>query len=179
MKILIISDSHGYGLSGALSRLGNDIEVKTVSVSSIMENVWKLYQEELYDLQAYRPDQICLHMGHNDVVWHAHHNPQPKHPKLVQGLVMGYQVRVQQDFPVSEVWVSCLFPRTVGPKMDQKRVDEYNHMVYQYGCEMRETFPPPRDQVLPEFLPVVFAWSGTSPRGVFSDRWAAPESSRK
>jgi lysophospholipase L1-like esterase len=142
MRILIISDSHGYGLAGALVRLDSEIQVRTVSVSSTMDRVWLQYQEELSDLQAFRPEYVCMHMGHNDVVWHAHHNTQPKHPMVVQSLVMGYQGQVQRDFPGSQVWVSCLFPRIIGPKMDQRRMADYNRMVYQYGSDMRETFPP-------------------------------------
>jgi hypothetical protein len=175
MKILVIADSHGYGLAEALVRIGDDIEVKTVSVGSTMVNVWEQYKEELYDLQSYRPDHVCVHFGHNDIVWHARHNVSPKEPELVMSLVMGYRLMIQEDFPVSTIWISCLFPRTVGPRMDHRRVSAYNRIVYDFGCAMREVFPPPGNQVHAQLVPVVLSRAGTCSWCFFPSRWVAPE----
>ena len=88
-----------------------------------------------------QPEGIFMHFGHNDLMWHHRHNQAPKHPMEVLSLVMGYVKQIEEDFPSSSVYVSNLFPRTVGPNLTSEMRSEYYQMVYQYGRMIRDVFP--------------------------------------
>jgi lysophospholipase L1-like esterase len=141
MRILIVSDSHGYGLADALEKEDSSIKVRVVSVGSVMKDVWAEYVAQRDDLQGFRPDHVFLHFGHNDLMWHPHHNRSPKHPSIVFSLLMGYEMRLREDFPDRKVWVSNPFPRAVGPRMTHGEKLMYNKMVYDLGRSMKAVFP--------------------------------------
>jgi lysophospholipase L1-like esterase len=141
MRVVIIADSHGYGIAKAMVRQDETLEVRTVSVGSVMKNVWSEYLAMREQLQDFRPEQVYLHVGHNDIVRHHRHNPSPKHPDVVIALIMGYELQLRSDFPGSQVWVSNLMPRSVSPSMDLDQKRGYNQMVYAIGNTMRAIFP--------------------------------------
>jgi lysophospholipase L1-like esterase len=138
MKYLVIADSHGYGIASAMERLRKDVTVKTVTVGSTARHVWQQYLEERENLVAYGPDEVFVHMGHNDAVWHVRHNLKPKHPMEILSILLGYVRHLEEDFPGKRIWLSNMFPRVDGPKMAGPDRVDYNLMVYQYGLMMRD-----------------------------------------
>jgi hypothetical protein len=141
MRYLVIADSHGFGLSKAMEKLDKSVTVRTVTVGSTAKFVWMQYLEERDSLIAFRPDEVFLHIGHNNAVWHARHNREPQHPMLIFSIVMGYVKSLEEDFPSSRVWFSNLFPRVDGPKLAGPSRIDYNLMVYCYGQMMRDVLP--------------------------------------
>ena len=141
MRVLIIADSHGYGIAAGMVKENDSVVVKVVSVGSIMSDVWSEYLTQRDMLQDFRPDHVYLHVGHNDLMWHPRHNRSPKHPKLVLSIIMGYEMRLREDFPGRRVWVSNPFPRSVSPPMTLSQKTDYNKMIFEMGSTMKAEFP--------------------------------------
>jgi lysophospholipase L1-like esterase len=141
MKILVVADSHGYGLAAGLRSEDASVEVKVVSVGSVMKDVWSEYLTQKDTLQEFGPDHVFMHVGHNDLQWHPRHNRAPKHPSLVLSLIMGYELRLREDFPGRRVWISNPFPRAVSPHMTFLEKTSYNKTIFELGRVMRAEFP--------------------------------------
>jgi lysophospholipase L1-like esterase len=142
MRIIIVSDSHGFGLGDALMRQDGTVDVMTIAVGSSSQNIWKKFREETRRIREFGPHVFFVHLGHNDLVWHERHNQCPKHPLEIFSLVKGYHKRLNEEYPDTRIIISNMFPRTVGPGMSPGRKERYNLMVFEYGQMMKDQLRP-------------------------------------
>ena len=107
--------------------------VRLVVVGRKTSQVRADYQARRTELQVFSPRGVIVHVGHNDIVPHPRHNPQPMCSSLAFSQAMSFMNEIAVDMPQARIICSSIFPRSVGPRMDRGEKILYNNEALVYG----------------------------------------------
>jgi lysophospholipase L1-like esterase len=139
MQLLLVADSHGRGMASVIEGIDKDWEVMTVRVSGQTDDVRAQYVKSLPEIRHFNPETVILHVGHNNLSYHSHHNPDPEHVKEFFPSVLSFVSQLQANHPVARVIYSSVFPRSTGPLMSDSERHSYNKVASRYGCLTQST----------------------------------------
>ena len=139
MKLVIVADSHGRGMGSVIHGLDKDWIVLTVFVSGQTGAVRGRYLDRLSEIRQFEPDRIILHVGHNDLNFHPRHNQDPQFVKELFPFVLDFVSLLRSNHPTARVHYSSVFPRKVGPHMNDAERASYNKLASRYGCLTQST----------------------------------------
>jgi lysophospholipase L1-like esterase len=121
MRLLIVSDSHGRELSKVFAKDYPDCIVKIMLVGSTTDQVRDNYVRRQREAISFMPDNIILHVGHNDVVYHPYHNTSPRHIKDYFPDVMSFLRLLRERHAGSKLYYSTMLPRGVGRMLSEEQ----------------------------------------------------------
>jgi lysophospholipase L1-like esterase len=135
MHILIVGDSHCRDISPALKTLNTHNMIFTVSVGSQIPIIALSYRSKIQAITNFRPDIAILHLGHNDISWHATKNPRPIVSRDASALTIALANEIKANHPNVQVIISCVFPRTYKAKslLNKAAVHKYNETAKRHG----------------------------------------------
>jgi lysophospholipase L1-like esterase len=139
MKLLIVADSHGRGMATVIHGLNKEWIVMTVFVGGQTEAVRDRYLDRLTEIRQFDPSRIILHVGHNDLNFHPRYNQDPQFVKELFPVVLGFIHLLQANHPAARIHYSSIFPRTIGPHMNEVSRKSYNKLASRYGCLTQST----------------------------------------
>jgi lysophospholipase L1-like esterase len=135
MRLLIVGDSHCRDISPALKALNTDNLIFTISVGSHIPSITLNYRSKLQAVTNFRPDLVVIHLGHNDISWHATKNPRPIVSRDASALTIGLANEIKANHPNVNVIISSVFPRTFAAKslLSKAAVHKYNETAKRHG----------------------------------------------
>jgi hypothetical protein len=139
MRLLIVSDSHGRGLEAIIQRDYKDWNVMTVWVGAQLEYVRSKYYDQMQEVYEFNPTYVILHVGHNDIMYHPHHNDSPQHIKYYFPEVIEFLQLLQGYHPLTKVFYSTIFPRCEGYDMTAVEKRNYNVLAGRFGVQAKST----------------------------------------
>jgi hypothetical protein len=132
MRILIVSDSHGRGISAELQLQMAEVTVLSVCLGRPSAAVMASYMARRKEIQDFRPDRVVVHVGHNDIVVHRLNPTTFPLPGLLPYLI-DFCHQIKEDLPYAVVYFSCAYPRTLGSQFEDKQRLAYNKLAYRFG----------------------------------------------
>ena len=139
MKILLVTDSHGRGLSSKMERMDRRLSVLNIRLGQRLSAIRGVYRRKLTSVQDYDPDVVILHMGHNDLVPHAKYNPNPLFMTSVIHQIREFVEEIISKLPRTTILVSSILPRVLGDHFGSVKVGCYNRLARRFG-EMIRSF---------------------------------------
>ena len=135
MKLLLLGDSHCRELADIFAELTSSITVYTVFVPLDITSITLQYRSKINIINAYSPDVILIHLGHNDLVYHPVHNISPSNSSTVASSTIALANEVHQNHPYPTIYVSAILPRTFTHKsrLTKAQVSSYNKMAKRHG----------------------------------------------
>ena len=139
MKLLLLGDSHCRELTDIFAELTSTITVYTVFVPLDITSITLQYRSKINTINAYRPDVILIHLGHNDLVYHPVHNLSPSNSSTVASSTIALANELHQNHPYATIYVSAIIPRTFTHKsrLTKAQVTSYNKMAKRHGQRIR------------------------------------------
>ena len=137
MKLLLVGDSHCRELNEIFAELTSSITTYTVFVPRNINTITLKYRTEIQSINAFRPDVIVIHLGHNDLCYHSVCNQQPMSIDEFMGILETFLLKIRIDFPQSRIMYSSLLPRSVGPRMGFAQHLLYNLMAISFADQAR------------------------------------------
>ena len=139
MRILIVSDSHGRELSKAFEKDYPSCIVKIMLVGSTTDKVRENYVRRQREAISFMPDNIILHVGHNDVVYHPFHNTSPRHIKEYFPDVVSFLRLLRERHTESKIYYSTMLPRGEGRMLSEAKKIQYNTLAARFGVLAQST----------------------------------------
>ena len=139
MHIFIVCDSHCHGLSDVFHAFVPDVSVLTVSVGRQTSLVRSEYVRRIDELKLFSPDRVILHAGHNDLEFHWKYNQEPTRLEDFYQRLSAFADLLKENHPDSILYVSSLFPRTVGTGFTDVDRVIYNRLCVRFG-ELTRSF---------------------------------------
>jgi lysophospholipase L1-like esterase len=139
MRLLLVTDSHGFGMASVIHGIDKEWVVMTVRVSSQIGEVRDRYLQRLAEVRQFGPQKILLHVGHNDLNYHPFHNLDPDHVKELFPHVLSFVTLLRINHPMSRVYFSSVFPRSTGPRMNEVQKISYNKLASRFGVLTQST----------------------------------------
>jgi lysophospholipase L1-like esterase len=139
MKLVLLGDSHCRELANVFAELTSSITVYTVFVPLDITTITLHYRSKINIINAYNPDVILIHLGHNDLVYHPIHNVSPSNSSTVASNTITLANEVHQNHPNSTIYISAILPRTFTHKsrLTKPQVSSYNKMAKRHGQRIR------------------------------------------
>jgi hypothetical protein len=137
MRVLILSDSHGRKMGSYLRHLDRHIDVRILSLGQKLPSVRGYYRSELRRIQRRIPDVVLIHLGHNDLMLHNKHNPDPLFITVVFHQILEFVAEIEHDLPRCKILVSSLLPRVPGDILGIYGTGQYNRMAYRFYKMLR------------------------------------------
>ena len=137
MRVLILSDSHGRKMGSYLRHLDRHIDVHILSLGQKLPSVRGYYRSELRRIQRRIPDVVLIHLGHNDLMIHNKHNPDPLFITVVFHQILEFVAEIEHDLPRCKILVSTLLPRVPGDILGIFGTGQYNRMAYRFYKMLR------------------------------------------
>jgi hypothetical protein len=129
MRLLIVTDSHGYGMQSAME----GIEVYPVVLGRTSAEIRGKYRQESAAIRHFDPSIILFHMGHNDVLRHPVCNTHPLFITSVYHMQLELVQECLTDYPAAKMVVSSMLPRVAGPRFTADEAKKYNRIAKRYG----------------------------------------------
>jgi lysophospholipase L1-like esterase len=139
MRVLLITDSHGRGLASKMERIDTSLSVLNIRLGQRLSAIRGLYRRKLRSVQDYSPQAVIIHLGHNDLVPHAKHNPSPLFITSVIHQIREFVEEIASNLPDTIIFVSSILPRVVGEHFGIAKVGSYNRLARRFG-EMVRSF---------------------------------------
>jgi lysophospholipase L1-like esterase len=139
MRALIIGDSHCRDLDVALLYNCPSIQTYTVFAPSNLTAILGRYVQELANINNFQPDILFLHLGHNDLAFHHHLNPNPTHPRTVALNNIQFAQMIHFNHPGIRIYISAIYPRssTATSYLSYAATVSYNRKVKRFGQHLR------------------------------------------
>jgi lysophospholipase L1-like esterase len=137
MRVLLITDSHGRGLSTKMERLDTRLSVLNIRVGAKLTSIRGVYRRKLGSIRDYQPEVVILHFGHNDLVPHARHNPNPLFLTAVIHQIQEFVTEVAANLPDVRIIVSSILPRMPANGFGNARTASYNRLARRFGEMIR------------------------------------------
>ena len=131
--MLVIGDSNCRGLSSDFLIIVPDAKVRIVSVGRNTSLVREEYERQLADLLIFMPEYVVIHSGHNDVSYHWRYNISPTRLEDFYPSLENFICLVKKNHPAAQVYVSSLFPRSIGPGFNEEARLIYNRLCVRCG----------------------------------------------
>jgi lysophospholipase L1-like esterase len=139
MRVLIISDSHGYDMGAAMQAIRKEWIVHSICLGRSSEAVRLCYLSQFQETVEFRPEAVILHIGHNNLWYHHVHNTQPQNIKDYFPFVLSFISLLKGHHPSARIIYSSIYPRSVGPYMNDSERASYNRLAYRYGVLVQST----------------------------------------
>jgi lysophospholipase L1-like esterase len=139
MHLLIVSDSHGRELKEVFDKEYPRWVVKIIVVGAGTDQVRETYMRRQQDAISFRPDNIILHVGHNDVVYHSYHNRSPRHIKEFFLDVLSFLGLLQEAHPELKLFYSTMLPRASSRVMSEEKKSQYNSLSARFGVRAQSS----------------------------------------
>jgi hypothetical protein len=139
MRVLLVTDSHGRGLASKIERMDESLSVLNIRLGRKLPAVRGVYRRKMRSVQEFSPEAVFIHLGHNDLVPHAWHNPSPLFITAVVHQIREFVAEVASDLPDTLLFVSSILPRVVGDNFGVDKVGSYNRLARRFG-EMVRSF---------------------------------------
>ena len=139
MRLLIVSDSHGRELIKAFATDYPTCTVRIMLVGSTTDVVRENYARRQQEAISFMPDNIILHVGHNDVVYHPFHNTSPRHIKEFFPDVVSFLRLLRERHAESKIFYSTMLPRGVGRMFSETKRIQYNTLAARFGVLAQST----------------------------------------
>jgi hypothetical protein len=133
MKLLLVSDSHGYEMQRILPTMMEGMDVFPVILGRGIAPIRGLYRELLQEVYYFDPELILMHMGHNDVTTHRVHNTNPLFVTAVFHMLREFAQEITANFPEARLIISSMLPRTAGSYFSDAEALSYNKIAKRYG----------------------------------------------
>jgi lysophospholipase L1-like esterase len=137
MRLLILSDSHGRGMSRAMEAIDNGMHVMTVRKGRKIPSIRGLYRDKISSIRRFRPEVVLIHVGHNDLVPHTLFNPRPLFITSILHQVRELVQEVSATLPGVYIVVSSILPRVTGDGFGSEAVGRYNRLAKRFGEMVR------------------------------------------
>ena len=131
--MLLITDSHGRGLSTKMERLDTRLSVLNIRVGAKLSSIRGVYRRKLGSIRDYQPEVVILHFGHNDLVPHARHNPNPLFLTAVIHQIQEFVTEVSSNLPDVRIIVSSILPRMPADGFGITKAASYNRLARRFG----------------------------------------------
>ena len=74
IRLLNISDSHGFGLNIQIWETNPDINVMSICLGRQIDVIRHKVTQDIRRIKRFDPNRVILHAGHNDVFYHPTKN---------------------------------------------------------------------------------------------------------
>jgi lysophospholipase L1-like esterase len=133
MRVLLITDSHGRGLSTKMEHYDTRLSVLNIRVVAKLSSVRGMYRRKLESIRDFLPDIMIFHLGHNDLVPHARHNPNPLFITAVVHQIQEFVIEVSTNLPDARIFVSSILPRVPANGFSINKAAGYNRLARRFG----------------------------------------------
>ena len=133
MRVLLITDSHGRGLSSKMERCDTRLSVLNIRVGAKLSSIRGVYRRKLGSIRDFLPEIVIFHFGHNDLVPHARHNPNPLFITAVVHQIQEFVTEVSNHLPEARIFVSSILPRMPATRFNIDKSASYNRLARRFG----------------------------------------------
>jgi lysophospholipase L1-like esterase len=139
MRVLVVSDSHVYSMDAAILSVRKEWEVLSICHGRGSEAVRVRYMSRVGEAERFNPEAMILHIGHNDLWYHPFYNTHPQNVKDFSPFVQSFVTLLRDHHPSAQIIYSSVYPRSVGPHLDETEKRSYNKLPQRYGVLTQST----------------------------------------
>jgi lysophospholipase L1-like esterase len=124
-------------MGDVIEELDGGVTTMTILLGRRTSLVRSAYMSRLVAAQGFTPDIVIAHCGHNDIVAHSVHNPNPTHILPYFGELQSFWHVLEGNHPTSRVYISSLLPRAPGYSFSTAQKIAYNKLAIRFMEMMR------------------------------------------
>jgi lysophospholipase L1-like esterase len=134
-RILILGDSHTREMNIAFKKFLPSCLTFIITVPSGLNAIISKYRSILHHVTIFNPSVVIIHAGHNDIVFHHHHNPHPRNPRTVTDEILQLVDELCSNHPAIRPFISSIFPRTYTARsyLPEQEITPYNKKIKRHG----------------------------------------------
>ena len=133
--ILILGDSHTRDMNTAFKKILPSCLTFIITVPAGLNAIIYKYRSMLHHVVTFNPSIVIIHAGHNDIVFHHHHNPHPRNPRTVTDEILQLVDELCTNHPTIQPFISSIFPRTFTARsyLPEPEIIPYNKKIKRHG----------------------------------------------
>jgi lysophospholipase L1-like esterase len=139
MRLGIIGDSHCREAESHITNINSSISVYTLCAPDKVPFIRFRFRLTLHLIQAFNPDAIVIHAGHNDMARHPFYNPRPRISRDVTTDLIQLAQEIHGHFPHAKIVLSSILPRKITPasSLNPELTAKYNKLAVRHGLRLR------------------------------------------